>query len=182
MLTSTSHCLLRGKWPPGQQILRRRCLKESRTCAVASRAPPPPEHVAAGKDRPFPACFQRPLSPSPTAPTCQSEFLSFANLIYMLICMILPWSLIWWLVMQNINSNFIVEGLSVPAAFCHLEMLPQPSARAWPRLKEDTHPLLFMISFPEKTVLSQFMQITMQISTADFITVSCQNVDAKYIS
>lgn len=68
----------------------------------------------------------------------------------------------------------------MPSCFLPLaKMLPQPWAKAWPRLKEDTHTFLFMISFPEKRISSQLVQITMQISTTDFITVSCQKVDAK---
>lgn len=183
VVTGISHSPLGGRWPQGLcRLWDWGVWKNPGTCAVASQpAAPPPQHLVELLARPDHAqrVSQRLVSPSPTASTCWSESVSFASFILHAYLHVFTDTLIWWLVVQSTNSSFIVKGLSCPAAFCHLGMLPQPRAKAWPRLKEDTNTFLFMISLPEKRILSQFMQITMQISTAHFITVSCQNVDAK---
>lgn len=97
----------------------------------------------------------------------------------MVICMTLPRYFSLLVGCAEAEQQSHCQGLVMPSCFLPFtDASLQPWARARPRLKEDTHTCLFIL-FPRRKCWSQFMQITMQISSVDFIAVSCQNVDAE---
>lgn len=73
----------------------------------------------------------------------------------------------WWCRTQT-AASLLRAFQPLVDVFCLLWMLPQPWAKAGPRRKKETHTLLFMTPLPGKRALGQFVQITLQISTADF--------------
>lgn len=130
----TGHSPLGGKWPQDCADFEAEVAERSQVPMLwpPESASPPPEHSAEllGRTDPAQHVFQRLLPSSPTVPTCQSEALSFASLICIANLHDYP-------ILSS--DSFIVKGLSCPAAFCHLRMLPQPWAKAWPRLERHMH-------------------------------------------